>query len=61
MALKIKVKTLRVPNLDKLSDAEVSEIEEENEDAIKAKINDGYAIECAVGGDNFSMIVFKKE
>jgi len=58
MATKIKVATIRVPNLDK--DTDISVREEEIEDVIKNKINDGYDFLGMAGGDNFAIIIFKK-
>ena len=58
MATKIKVATIRVPNPDK--DTDISVREEEIEDVIKNKINDGYDFLGMAGGDNFAIIIFKK-
>jgi len=65
MALKIKVVTVRVPNLDQqFGDREtedgVKEIEGVIEDAVKAKFNDGYEFLGMAGGDNFAILIFKK-
>lgn len=60
MAKTIKVKTIRMPNLDKMSVDEVDTAENEIKNAIKNKTDDGYDIAGLAGGDNFVIIVFQK-
>ena len=59
MALQIKVTTVRVPNLDK--DGNIAQMEEDIEDAIKVKFNNGFSLIGMASGDNFAILVFKKE
>lgn len=60
MAKTIKIKTVRMPNLDKMSADEVDTAETEIKNAIKNKTDDGYDIAGLAGGDNFVIIIFQK-
>jgi hypothetical protein len=58
MAIKIKVKTIAIPNLDVNM---VKEKEEELESIIKEKLENGYTLHLTAGGDNYVILIFKKE
>lgn len=58
MTIKVKVKTIAIPNLDV---NRVKEKEEELEDIIKGKLENGYDLHLTAGGDNFVILIFKKE
>ena len=56
MALKIKVKTFNLPTSEN-----TDTIEEEIEDEIKSKLNNGYTLEQMVGDAALVLLIFKKE
>jgi len=58
MAINVKVKTIQIPNLALNN---VEEREEEIEDEIKKKLDDGYTMIGAAGGDCYVILIFKKE
>jgi hypothetical protein len=60
MATTIKVKTVKVPNLDTMSADEVDAVETDIKNVIKNKTDDGYDIAGIAGGNNFVIIVFQK-
>jgi hypothetical protein len=58
MAIKIKVKTIQIPNIA-LNNVEEKEAEIEEE--IKQKMNNGYSMVGCAGGDCYVILIFKKE
>ena len=53
-----KVKTIKIPNVD--LDSNIEELEEDIEDVINKKYDNGYALYSIAGGDCFVLLVFKK-
>ena len=59
MALQVKATTFPMPNLD--ADGNVTELEEDIENWIKNKLDDGFTFVGSVGGDAYIILICKKE
>ena len=60
MSYTVKVSTFPVPNLDFYNEESIAQMEEDIEDNIKNKLNDGYVLAQVVGGDAYIMLIFTK-
>jgi hypothetical protein len=56
--MQVKVKTIRMPNLD--STVNVDTLEADIQTAIKNKIANGYTFTSVTGGDNCLVLIFTK-
>ena len=57
--MQVKVKTIRMPNLD--SNGNIDNLEADIQNAIENKIANGYTFTSVTGGDNFLVLIFTKE
>lgn len=61
MALKAKVKVLRIPNVDSWGADECQRMEKDIADEVENKADAGWKLESIGGGDNFVVLIFTRQ